>query len=81
MKKTFIFLLLLATALVYADQKTFMVMSDMHVMVDELWNKSHPEVFYSDPKMVEHSQELFDLAIQRVKDNAPDCLLVPGDLT
>ena len=81
MKKTFICLLLLATALVYADQKTFMVMSDMHVMVDELWNKSHPEVFYSDPKMVEHSQELFDLAIQRVKDNAPDFLLVPGDLT
>ena len=81
MKKTLICLLLLASAFAYADEKTFMVMSDMHVMVDELWNRSHPEVFYSDPKMVEHSQELFDLAIQRVKDKAPDFLLVPGDLT
>ena len=81
MKKTLIFLMLTVCAFVYADEKTFMVMSDMHVMVKQLFDENHPEVFYSDPKMVEHSQELFDLAIQRVKDNAPAFLLVPGDLT
>ncbi len=81
MKKTLICLLLLASAFAYAEEKTFMVMSDMHVMVNGLWDQNHPEVFYNDPKMVEHSQELFDLAIQRVKAKAPDFLLVPGDLT
>ena len=81
MKKTLTFLLLVVCAFVYADEKTFMVMSDMHVMVKSLWDQNHPEVFYSDPKMVEHSHELFDMAIERVKDNAPDFLLVPGDLT
>ncbi len=81
MKKTLICLLLTVCAFVYADEKAFMVMSDMHVMVNELWDQKKPYVFYSDPKMVEHSHELFDLAIQRVKDNAPDFLLVPGDLT
>lgn len=81
MKKTLLFLLLTATTMMYADEKNFMVMSDMHVMVNSLWDQNHPEVFYSDPKMVEHSHELFDLAVQRVIDNAPDFLLVPGDLT
>jgi len=78
MKKTLLFLLLTATTMMYADEKNFMVMSDMHVMVNSLWDQNHPEVFYSDPKMVEHSHELFDLAVQRVIDNAPDFLLVPG---
>ena len=81
MKKALTFLLLAVCALVYADEKNFMVMSDMHVMVKSLWDQKHPEVFYSDPKMVEHSHELFDLAIERVKENAPDFLLVPGDMT
>ncbi len=81
MKKSLTILLLAACAFVYADEKNFMVMSDMHVMVKSLWDQNHPEVFYSDPKMVEHSQELFDIAIERVKEKAPDFLLVPGDLT
>ena len=81
MKKALTFLLLAACTFVYADEKNFMVMSDMHVMVKSLWDQTHPEVFYSDPKMVEHSHELFDLAIERVKENAPDFLLVPGDMT
>ena len=81
MKKALLFLLLAASTMMYADSKTFMVMSDMHVMVTDLWDQKHPEVFYSDPKMVEHSNELFDLAVARVIENAPDFLLVPGDLT
>lgn len=61
--------------------RRFMVMSDMHVLVNALQNTGHPEVFYSDHKMAEHSQELFDLAIARVIAAAPDFLLVPGDMT
>ena len=66
---------------VTGGKRTFMVMSDMHVLADDLWDTNHPEVFYSDHKMPEHSRQLFDLAVKRVIAAAPDFLLVPGDMT
>ena len=82
MKHKFLFLLLLlCVAFVSADERTFMVISDIHVLDNSLWNHDNPEIFYSDPKMPEHSVELFDMAVERILESRPDILLIPGDLT
>ncbi len=79
--KFLLFFLLLSAAVLPAQELSLMVVSDMHVLDNSLWNQDTPEIFYSDPKMVEHSAELFDMAVERILESRPDILLVPGDLT
>ncbi len=62
-----------------AAETTFMVISDPHVMHRSLFDEGAS--FSGDPKLVEHSQELFDSAVARVLSEHPDILLIPGDLT
>ena len=79
--KFLLFSLLLSVADLSAQEHSIMVISDMHVLDNSLWNQENPEIFYSDPKMVEHSAELFDMAVERILERRPDILLIPGDLT
>ena len=74
-------LLLLSAVLSRAEERSIMVMSDIHVLDNSLWDKNNPSIFYSDPKMVEHSAELFDMAVDRVLAVHPQLLLITGDLT
>lgn len=60
-------------------QSQFMVMSDMHVLDRSLFDETSS--FEGNPRLVENSAELFDLAIQRIKEVCPDFLLIPGDMT
>lgn len=76
-----LFFLIFCTTSLFADERTIMVISDMHVLDDSLWDHDDPAVFYSDPKMPEHSVELFDSAVVRILARRPDILLIPGDLT
>ena len=79
--KSLLFLFLLSAAVVSAQEVSMMVVSDIHVLDNSLWNHDNPEIFYSDPKMPEHSVELFDMAVERILQSRPDILLIPGDLT
>lgn len=56
-----------------------MVISDLHLMPQSLIMESSD--FSSDPKLVEHSQNLLDSAIAQVLAEQPDILLIPGDLS
>ncbi|MBR1922260.1 MAG: metallophosphoesterase [Paludibacteraceae bacterium] len=80
MKKYFVLLAFVATTLL-AEQRTLMVVSDMHVMDTTLWDISNPQILYHDHKMPEHSCELWDSAVARILQAKPDILLIPGDLT
>lgn len=60
-------------------QSRFMVMSDMHVLDRSLFDETSS--FEGNPRLVENSAELFDLAIQRIEEVCPDFLLIPGDMT
>ncbi len=60
-------------------QTSFMVMSDMHVLDKSLFDGDAS--FDDDPKVVEHSQALFDKAISIVSAAKPDFLLITGDLS
>ena len=61
------------------SETTFMVMSDPHVMVRSLFDATAS--FSTNPKLIEHSQELFDSAVVRIIAAHPNILLLPGDLT
>lgn len=52
-----------------------MIFSDAHVQVPA------PTSFQDQPKLVEHAAELLDTMVQRVIEQHPDILLIPGDLT
>lgn len=80
-QRSLLFFLLLSAAVVSAQELSLMVVSDIHVLDNSLWNHDNPEIFYSDPKMPEHSVELFDIAVERILECRPDILLLPGDLT
>lgn len=60
-------------------QSRFMVMSDMHVLDRSLFDETSS--FEGNPRLVENSAELFDLAIHRIEEVCPDFLLIPGDMT
>lgn len=60
-------------------QTNIMVMSDMHVLDRSLFDSSSP--FEGNSRIVEHSADLFDLAISLVSEEKPDLLLISGDLT
>ena len=79
--KSLLSLFLLLACSLFAEQRSIMVISDIHVLDNSLWNQNTPSIFYSDPKMVEHSAELFDEAVTRILEVCPDILLIPGDLT
>ncbi len=79
--KIFLFPLLLSAGFLSAEERSLMVISDIHVLDNSLWNMEDPTIFYSDPKMPEHSVELFDMAVARILEIRPDILLIPGDLT
>lgn len=67
---------------VLADVR-MMVISDPHVYSTALFDSSSVFNTYkeSEPKIIEHSQELFDSALVRIRAAHPDILLIPGDLT
>ena len=79
--KSLLSLFLMLACSLFAEQRSIMVISDIHVLDNSLWNQNNPSIFYSDPKMVEHSAELFDEAVTRILEACPDILLIPGDLT
>lgn len=61
-----------------------MVFSDPHVLAPCLFDTaavSFKNYYPTEPKLVEHSAELFDSAVARVMQVHPDILLIPGDLT
>lgn len=60
-------------------QSRFMVMSDMHVLDRSLFDDTSD--FEGNPRLVEKSAELFDLAIQRIEEENPALLFIPGDMT
>ena len=65
-------------------QKKIVVFSDPHVMAPELlvsggtaWNN----YLEGQHKMVDHSKQLFDETIEKLKTDKPDLVLITGDLT
>lgn len=77
-------LLLIISSVLYVfgmcvGSTSFMVLSDPHVMSTTLFDSTAS--FNGDPKLNEHSQELFDSAVTRILAATPDILLIPGDLT
>lgn len=76
-------LILLASLNMSAKELSFMVMSDMHVLDTTLLadSKSLATAIKSEPKLIEHSAELFDSAVARVMLHHPDLLFVTGDMT
>lgn len=81
MRKSFLITFCLSSLIAFAEQKTIMVVSDMHVLDTVLFDLGNPSVLYGDHKMPEHSAELWDSAVARVVTARPDILLVPGDMT
>lgn len=61
------------------DVTTMMIISDPHVMATSLFDNQAD--FSSDPKLVEHSAELFDIALERIVEAQPNILFIPGDMT
>ena len=57
----------------------FMVISDPHVLDTTLFDSTAD--FSSDPKLNEHSAELFDSIVARIRVAHPDFVLIAGDLT
>lgn len=77
MKRYFLSIFALIFAFIFANANTrIMVFSDPHVLDPSLT----PSIG-NQPRLVEHSAELFDEAIARVISSKPDILLIPGDLT
>ena len=66
-------------------QTKIIVMTDTHVMAPELLVNDGPawrNNIDSDRKMIDYSQQMFDLMIERLKtDIRPDWLFITGDLT
>ncbi len=83
MKKAILLFWTLATAMMAGAQMRFAVMSDMHVLEQSLHDDgaAFRRCAEGDPKVVEHSQELFEKAVGRIEAEMPDVLLIPGDLT
>lgn len=75
--------LLMVCSTGYATELSFMVMSDMHVLDTTLFkeSKSLTAAIQSEPKLIEHSAELFDSAVAIVLRRQPDLLFVTGDMT
>ena len=78
-KRFFLILCSLSLTLCMRAETTFMVISDPHVMLRSLFDESAS--FSENPKVLEHSQQLFDSAVSRILAEKPDILLIPGDLT
>ncbi len=66
---------------VSAEQKSIMVVSDMHVLDTLLFDINDCQFLQNDHKLAEKSHELWDTVVNRVLCYSPDILLVPGDLT
>lgn len=79
MKKQILLCLFAGILLNAQAQVKMMVLSDPHVLDTALYDNQAS--FSSDPKLVEHSLELFDIALNRIVAAQPDILLIPGDLT
>lgn len=79
MKKALLLSLFAGILLNAQAQVKMMVLSDPHVLDTTLYDGQAS--FSSDPKLVEHSLELFDIALGRIVTAQPDILLIPGDLT
>lgn len=60
-------------------QSTFAVLSDMHVLAKTLFDVD--DSFDSSTRLVEYSQDLFDLSITQLLAQRPDYVFIPGDLT
>lgn len=79
MKKIFLLSLFAGILLSAQAQVKIMVLSDPHVLDTALYDSQAS--FTGDPKLVEHSVELFDSALARIETVCPNILLIPGDLT
>lgn len=60
-------------------ETSIMVISDPHVLDTALFDQNAS--FSGDPKLNEHSLQLFDSAVARIMAAQPDLLIIPGDLT
>jgi len=72
-----------ALATILLAQTNIMIISDPHVMDPSLFDDGPAFTSYAEgePKLVEHSAELFDSAISIIRSSHPDIVLIPGDLT
>ena len=66
-----------------AKPVTFMVMSDTHYFDPSLWSDcaDYTTAVNSDRKMFSESRGILKRAIDLVRQNRPDVVLIPGDLT
>lgn len=83
MKRFFTSLALVAItcSTILADEFTMMVFSDPHVLHQSLIPTADASTtFGSGLMLTEYSQELFDAAVNLVRDQKPEVLLIPGDM-
>lgn len=71
------------TPTAYPEKFTFAVMSDVHYLSPDLIakNASYEIAENSDRKMFSESADILDRALDVVVEQAPDMVIVPGDLT
>lgn len=71
------------TPTAYPEKLTFAVMSDVHYLSPDLIakNASYEIAENSDRKMFSESADILDRALDVVVEQAPDMVIVPGDLT
>lgn len=71
------------TSAAYPGKFTFAVMSDVHYLSPDLIvkNASYEIAENSDRKMFSESADILDRALDVVVEQAPDMVIVPGDLT